>query len=170
MPADSFCADPVAWAVANGITNGTSETTFDPTGLCLRAHVVTFLHRAAGAPVPPTDENPFTDVKETDFFYKPVLWAVNRGITNGISATKFGAADVCNRAAVVTFLWRAMGSPEPETAENPFVDVKTTDFFYKPVLWAVEKGITQGLDATHFGPASPCNRAQVVTFLYRAYK
>ncbi len=123
----------------------------------------------AGSPVPPTDENPFTDVKETDFFYKPVLWAVNRGITNGVSATKFGSYDVCNRAAVVTFLWRAMGSPEPETNENPFVDVKTTDFFYKPVLWAVENGITNGLDATHFGPGSPCNRAQVVTFLYRAY-
>ena len=169
VPADSFYADPVQWAVDNGITNGTSEETFDPNGQCLRAHVVTFLHRAAGSPVPPTDENPFTDVKETDFFYKPVLWAVNRGITNGTSATTFGSFDTCNRAAVVTFLWRAQGSPEPTSTQNPFVDVTPTDFFYKAVLWAVENGITNGVDATHFGPTSGCNRAQVVTFLYRAY-
>ena len=95
---------------------------------------------------------------------------MEKGITNGISATQFGSANVCNRASVVTFLWRAMGSPEPETVGNPFVDVKSTDFFYKAVLWAVENKITNGVDATHFSPAGTCNRAQVVTFLYRAYK
>ena len=75
----------------------------------------------------------------------------------------------CNRAAVVTFLWRAAGSPEPESTDNPFADVKESDFYYKPVLWAIENGITNGVDATHFGPTTACNRAQVVTFLYRAY-
>ena len=70
---------------------------------------------------------------------------------------------------MVTFLWRAAGQPEPTATENPFTDVKTGDFFYKAVLWAVEYGITNGVDATHFGPATECNRAQVVTFLYRAY-
>ena len=94
---------------------------------------------------------------------------MEKGITNGISATKFGSYDVCNRAAVVTFLWRAAGEPEPQSTANPFVDVKPGDFFYKPVLWAIENDITNGIDATHFGPTSPCNRAQVVTFLYRAY-
>ena len=88
---------------------------------------------------------------------------------NGTSATTFGSFDTCNRAAVVTFLWRAQGSPEPTSTKNPFVDVKSTDFFYKAVLWAVENGITNGIDATHFGPTNGCNRAQVVTFLYRAY-
>ena len=169
VPTDSYYAEAVAWAVENGITTGATEDTFNPQGQCLRAHAVTFLHRAAGSPVPPTDENPFTDVKETDFFYKPVLWAVHRGITNGINATEFGTYNACSRAAVVTFLWRNAGSPEPKSTKNPFVDVKTGDFFYKPVLWAVENGITNGVDATHFGPSAICKRAQVVTFLYRAY-
>ena len=136
---------------------------------CLRAQVVTFLWRAAGCPVPFDTDNPFADVKSSDFFYQPVLWAVDKGITNGVSTTAFGSYANCNRAAVVTFLWRAAGSPEPQSTSHPFVDVKTTDFFYKPVLWAVEKGITNGVDATHFGPTTDCNRAQVVTFLYRAY-
>ena len=164
-----FFYDPVMWAVENGITTGATATTFNPGGTCLRAQVVTFLHRAAGNPEPTSTKNPFTDVKSTDFFYKPVLWAVEKGITNGTTATTFGSYDNCNRAAVVTFLWRNAGSPEPKSTKNPFVDVKSTDFFYKPVLWAVEQGITNGLDATHFGPATACNRAQVVTFLYRAY-
>lgn len=88
----------------------------------------------------------------------------------GTSATAFGPNDQCMRAHVVTFLWRAAGSPEPLGTENPFVDVKPTDFYYKPVLWALENGITSGMDAVHFGPMSYCNRAQVVTFLYRAYE
>ena len=165
----SFYIDPVLWAVENGITNGATATTFNPNGTCLRAHVVTFLHRAAGNPAPASNKNPFNDVKSIDFFYQPVLWAVEKGITNGTSATTFGSYANCNRAAVVTFLWRAAGSPEPKSTNNPFVDVKATDFFYKPVLWAVEKGITNGVDTTHFGPGTDCNRAQVVTFLYRAY-
>lgn len=165
----SFYYEPVMWAVENGVTSGTSATTFDPSGLCLRAHVVTFLYRAAGSPAPNSTKNPFTDVKSGDFYYNPVLWAVENGITQGVSKTQFGSTQVCNRAAVVTFLWRAFGSPEPKSTNNPFVDVKNTDFFYKPVLWAVENGITAGIDATHFNPAGACNRAQVVTFLYRAY-
>ena len=165
----TFYYEPVMWAVENGITSGTSETTFSPSGLCLRAHVVTFLHCAAGSPVPSSTQNRFTDVKSGDFFYKPVLWAVENNITQGISEKQFGSAQVCNRASVVTFLWRAFGSPEPKSDKNPFVDVKSTDFFYKPVLWAVENGITSGADATHFNPAGACNRAQVVTFLYKAY-
>ena len=170
VPEDSWYIDPVLWALENGITTGATETTFNPNGTCLRAQVVTFLHRAEGSPAPSATENPFTDVKSTDFFYKPVLWAVEESITNGTSATTFGSYDNCNRAAVVTFLWRAAGCPEPETTENPFSDVKPTDFFYKAVLWAVENGITNGVDATHFGPTQTCNRAQVVTFLYRAYQ
>ena len=169
VPVGSFYEEPVLWALENGITNGTTDTTFDPNGKCLRAHVVTFLHRVEENPEPAFPDNPFSDVKTTDFFYKPVLWAVENGITNGVSADKFGSYDVCNRAAVVTFLWRSAGCPEPDSTDNPFVDVKPSDFFYEAVLWAVENGITNGLTSTEFGPTSPCNRAQVVTFLYRAY-
>ena len=169
VTAQDFYCGPVLWALENNITTGASETSFNPNGHCLRAQVVTFLHRAAKNPEPVSTVNPFTDVKTSDFFYKSVLWAVEKGITNGVSATEFGSYAVCNRAAVVTFLWRAAGSPEPVSTANPFTDVKTTDFFYKPVLWAIENGITNGLSATKFGPTADCNRAQVVTFLYRAY-
>ena len=164
-----FYEEPVAWAVEHGITSGTSATTFNPSGECLRAQVVTFLHRAAENPEPASYVNPFTDVKKTDFFYNPVLWAVEQGITNGISATEFGSYATCNRAAVVTFLWRAAGSPEPNSTEHPFTDVPAGAFYEKAVLWAIENGITNGISATEFGPGNPCNRAQVVTFLYRSY-
>ena len=169
VPAGAFYDAPVLWALEKGITTGATEDTFDPNGSCLRAQVVTFLHRAEGNPPSTSTVNPFTDVPAGVFFEGPVLWAVEKGITNGVSATAFGSYANCNRAAVVTFLWRAAGSPNPKSTSNPFVDVKTTDFFYKAVLWAVENGITNGVDATHFGPATECNRAQVVTFLYRAY-
>ena len=165
-----FFYDPVMWAVVNGVTTGATENTFDPNGSCLRAHVGTFLHRAAGNPEPSSTNNPFTDVASGSFFYKPVLWAVEEGITNGTSPTTFGAYNNCNRAAVVTFLWRAAESPEPTSTTNPFVDVATDAFYYKAVLWAVENGITNGVDATHFGPTANCTRGQVVTFLYRTYK
>ena len=115
-----------------------------------------------------TRVNPFVDVNENNFFCDSVLWAVEKGITAGVDATHFGPAAACGRAQVVTFLWRAAGSPEPTNTNNPFVDVNEGNYFYKAVLWAVGKGITAGVDATHFGPTLPCTRAQVVTFLWRA--
>ena len=169
VPADSFYYDSVAWAVENGITNGTSDTTFSPEKTVTRAEAVTFLWRAAGQPEPTATVNPFADVTENDFFYKAVLWAVEKGITNGMTETTFGPLKTANRAQIVTFLWRAMEKPTAE-AENPFVDVAEQDFYYDAVLWAVEKGITSGMDTEHFSPAGECNRAQMVTFLYRAYK
>ena len=131
--------------------------------------MVTFLWRAAGSPEPTTTGNPFVDVKETDFYYKAVLWAVEKGITNGLDATHFGPLSYCNRAQVVTFLYRSLGSPQTNAQSNPFTDVPDGLWFTAPVLWAVGKGITNGLSATTFGPESICNRAQIVTFLYRAY-
>ena len=167
VPNDSFCIDPVLWAVEKGITTGTSATTFDPNGKCARAIVVTFLWRAAGSPEPETANNPFTDVKESDFYYKAVLWAVEEGITTGTSATTFSPTELCNRATVVTFLYRAMGSPEVSTTENPFSDVKVDSWYGPAVLWAVENGITNGMGGNLFGVGATCTRAQVVTFLYR---
>jgi len=167
VPVGEFYFDPVEWAVEKGITTGASETTFNPGDNCLRGHVVTFLWRAAGSPEPTSNENPFSDVTENDFFYKAVLWAVENEITNGISATKFGPYTECNRAQVVTFLWRAQGKPTVTETDHPFTDVDADQFYYQPMLWAVENGITNGLTATTFGPGAVCNRAQVVTFLYR---
>lgn len=88
---------------------------------------------------------PFTDVKETAYYYDAVTWAVEKGVTNGTSATTFGPNNNCTRGHVVTFLWRASGSPEPTKTQNPFKDVKSTQYYYKAVLWAVEKGITTGI-------------------------
>ena len=131
--------------------------------------MVTFLWRAAGCPKPTIRNNPFMDVKETDFYYSAVLWALENGITTGTDASHFSPMGVCNRAQVVTFLWRTFGQPAVESAEHPFTDVQANSWYEAPVLWAVENGITAGLTATTFGPASNCNRAQIVTFLYRAY-
>ena len=167
VPNDSFCIDPVLWAVEEGITTGTSATTFDPNGKCARAIVVTFLWRAAGSPEPTATENPFSDVKESDFYYKAVLWAVENGITTGTSATTFDPGALCNRATVVTFLYRAQGSPAVNSSENPFSDVKTDSWYGPAVLWAVENGITNGMGDGTFGVGASCTRAQVVTFLYR---
>ena len=167
VPEDSFYFLPVLWAVDAGITNGATETAFNPGGDLLRAQVVVMLWRAAGQPEPESSDNPFTDVKESDFYYKAVLWAVERGITNGTSVTTFGPMGVTNRAQVVTFLWRYLGQPEAGT-ENPFADVDASSWYGKPVLWAVENGITNGMSATEFGVNTNCNRAHMVTFLYRS--
>lgn len=111
----------------------------------------------------------FIDVKASDFFYEPVKWAVNNKITNGTSSTTFSPYKNCNRAEIVTFLWRAAGSPEPTVTHNPFTDVNSVRdaSYYKAILWASQKGITAGTNATTFSPYQECTRSQIVTFLYR---
>ena len=163
-----FYYDSVLWAVENGITNGVDATHFGSMNACNRAQVVTFLWRAAGSPAPAGAEIPFVDVEQGTWYADAVLWAVENGITNGLSATTFGPEQVCNRAQVVTFLWRAKGSPEPGLEENPFTDVEAGSWYESPVLWALENGVTTGASATAFDPNGQCLRAQVVTFLYRA--
>ena len=158
--------EPVYWAVDNGITSGTSATTFSPYNSCTRGQVMSFLWKANGSPIV-GGSNPFTDVKESDYFYNAVLWAVSQGITSGTSATTFSPYNPCTRAQVMSFLYKAMGSPEVSSS-NPFTDVKESDYFYAPVLWAVSQGITNGTSATTFGPYNTCTRAQVMTFLYKA--
>ena len=162
----AYFYQPVYWAVEYGITSGTSATTFSPYNSCTRAQVMAFLYKAMGSPEV-SGSNPFTDVKESDYFYKPVLWAVSQGITSGTSATTFSPYNPCTRAQVMSFLYKAMGSPEV-SGSNPFTDVKESDYFYKPVLWAVSRGITNGTSATTFGAYNTCTRAQVMTFLYKA--
>ena len=163
---DSYYIDHILWALDEGITTGVNDTHFDPYGDCIRGQVVVFLWRAMGKPGH-TIANPFVDVTETDFFYDAVLWAYENGITTGVSPDHFDPYGQCNRAQVVTFLWRAMNKPESE-AEVTFPDVPADEFYFDAVAWAVEKGITTGLDDGTFGSLDVCNRTQVVTFLYRA--
>ena len=113
-------------------------------------------------------KTPFEDVKTTDYFYEPVVWAYVEGITTGTTATKFAPQSTCTRGQVVTFLWRAMGKPEPDTKTNPFGDVKESDYYYKPILWAVEKGITTGTSEKRFSPDVTCTNAHILTFIWRA--
>ena len=159
---------PVLWSYYHDpqITNGTDDTHFSPNKDCTRAQIVTFLWKAAGAPEPETSNNPFTDVKEGKYYYKAVLWAVENGVTNGVSADTFGVNQPCKREQAVTFLWKFAGSPEPKTAENPFADVKEGKFYYKAVLWALENEVTNGVSANQFGVGKTCTRGQIVTFLY----
>ena len=111
--------------------------------------------------------NPFEDVAEDAYYYDAVLWAYDNGITQGKDDTHFLPNNICNRAQVVTFFWRAMGEPEPESTVNPFVDVAEDAYYYKAVLWAYYKGVTTGKDETHFQPNATVTRSQVVTFMYR---
>lgn len=111
---------------------------------------------------------PFADVRDRDWFIQPVLWAKEQNITGGISENKFGPNEGCTRAQVVTFLWAANGKPEPKSTDNPFKDVADDAWYLKPVLWAVEQGITGGVSKDKFGPEQTCTRGQIVTFLYAA--
>ena len=167
-----YCYAPVLWAVYHSpqITKGTDAAHFSPNAACTRGQVVTFLWRAAGCPKPAGTDNPFTDVRPGDYFYKAVLWAVEKGVTRGTSDTLFSPNDGCTRGQVVTFLWRAAGSPVPSGAGTAFADVKPGAFYEKAVAWAVEKGITRGMTETTFAPNAACTRGQVVTFLYRSDK
>ena len=167
VPEGAYYADPVAWAVEKGVTNGTSKTTFSPNKTCTRAEMVTFLWRAAGSPKPESAENPFDDVPAGRFYTDAVLWAVEQGITQGTSETTFSPNETVTRAQTVTFLWRMAKRPAPTSETNPFKDVPAGKYYTNAVLWAVEKGITNGTEPDAFEPSSGCTRGQIVTFLYR---
>ena len=157
---DAWYAKQVKWAVDNGITSGTGDNTFSPDRTCSTAEILTFLWRAAGS-VEPTIANPFTDVTEADYFYKPAVWAYENGLVSG---TALNGAELCTRAATVTYLWKLAGAP---AAQAPaFVDVAADADYAQAVQWAVENGVTGGISATEFGPAVTCTRGQIVTFLY----
>ena len=160
--------DPIDWALVNGVTGGTSPTTFSPAAGCTRAQVVTFLWKAAGSPEPEeTDGFPFTDVPEDAYYRKAVAWAVENEITGGTSPTTFSPKKTCTRAQIVTFLWRFEGSPEADTSGLPFTDVPEDAYYRVPVVWALGRGITAGVAADRFGSKNTCTRAQIVTFLYK---
>ena len=164
----SWYYDSVRWAVNQGVTTGTSKAAFSPDATCTRGQVVTFLWRANGSTEPGNLRESFLDVKEGAFYYQAVAWAAEREITAGTSKNTFSPDAGCTRGQVVTFLWRAAGCPEPQIDADIFRDVKKNAYYYKAVAWAVENKITNGMDATHFGPDDTCTRAQIVTFLCRA--
>ena len=112
----------------------------------------------------------FVDAPAGSYFYEAVMWAVENGVTTGASASRFDPNGICTRAQTVTFLWRAAGSPKPETRTMPFADVPAGSYYYDAVLWAVENGITKGTSDTRFSPDDTCTRAQIVTFLWRSEK
>ena len=168
VSAGDWFANPVLWAVQKGITNGTSPTEFSPEDPCTRGQIVTFLWRSFGSPEPTKTDNPFVDVSSNMYYYKAVLWAVEQGITTGVSKTEFEPDATCTRGQVATFLWRACGKPAPESNSNPFSDVDSNMYYYQPILWAVEQGVTNGTGGGKFSPEESCTRGQIVTFLYRA--
>ena len=173
VPANKYFYLPVIWASHSNplITGGTDATHFSPDKTCTREQIVTFLWKSAGAPdwFDENTTNPFTDVKPGKYYEKAVLWTVEKGITGGVSANKFGVGKPCTREQAVSFLWKNAGSPEPETEECPFSDVQKGKYYYKAVLWAVENGITGGVGGGKFGVGKPCTRAQIVTFIYKVY-
>ena len=162
--------DAIMWAYKSKITTGVTDTTFAPKDSCTRAQIVTFLYRAAGSPeVSESVTNPFTDVSKDSVYYNAIMWAVEKGITTGVTKTTFEPGSPCTRAQIVTFLYREAGSPElAKDAANPFSDVSDSSVYYNAILWAVEKGITTGVTETTFVPNDTCTRAQAVTFLFRA--
>ena len=169
VPAGSYYEDAVVWAVEKGITSGTSAVTFDPNGNCTRAQAVTFLWRAAGSPAPKTKVMPFTDVPAGSYYYDAVLWAMEQGITKGTSDTAFSPNATCTRAQIVTFLWRANGSPAV-SGNSAFTDVAADAYYAAAVAWAEKNGVTGGIGNGLFGSGNNCTRAQIVTFLYRSVK
>ena len=175
VSSDSYCAGAVKWAVENGVTNGTTATTFSPNAACTRGQIVTFLWRAAGSPAPKTTVNPFTDVAADAYYAKAVLWAVENGITNGTTAATFSPDAPCTRAQAVTFLFRgaiANGLEAVTLQEliSGFSDAASLPGYAVSAMnWALANGIVQG-NGGALMPNNTCTRGQIVTFLYRASK
>ena len=167
VPANAYFADAVKWAVDKGITNGLSDTMFGPYESCTRAQIVTFLWRAAGSPEPKTASS-FTDVPASAYYAKAVAWAVENGITNGMTETTFAPNATCTRGQSVTFLYRALKGTASGSAN--FTDVKSDAFYADAINWAVANNVTNGTSNTTFSPNADCTRAEIVTFLYRAYQ
>ena len=162
---------PVIWAVSHEpqITAGIGNSQFGSNNNCTREQIVTFLWAANGKPEPEGTGATFSDVSADAWYYKPVAWAVENGITSGMGDGSFGVGQSCTRAQAMTFLWAAKGKPAPETAASPFSDVSEGDWYYDAVLWAYENEVTAGMGDGSFGANSTCTRAQIITFLYKAY-
>ena len=163
----AYYYEAVKWAQEKGITGGIGNGLFGPNQPCTRGQIVTFLWRAAGSPVVNYAMN-MTDVAEDAYYGEAVRWALSEGITTGTGDGKFSPDATCTRAQSVTFLFRAIGKLVDSKAE--FIDVLTDSYYANAVAWAVENGVTNGIGDGLFGPDNSCTRAQIVTFLFRAYR
>ena len=163
----AYYYEAVKWAQEKGITGGIGNGLFGPNQPCTRAQIVTFLWRATGSPEPKAMSS-FADVSTDAYYAKAVAWAVENGITTGTGDGKFSPDATCTRAQSVTFLFRAIGKLVDSKAE--FSDVLTDSYYANAVAWAVENGVTNGIGDGLFGPDNSCTRAQIVTFLFRAYQ
>jgi len=165
VPEDAYFAPAVQWALDNGVTTGTSSTTFSPDATCTRGQVVTFLWRASGCPEPEAGSCPFTDVAPGSYYEKAVLWAVEYGITNGTSETEFSPDALCTSAHILTFLFRSLEEAQPVITETlPGVDPNA--YYAKPLTWASNNDMLR--DMEDFEINAPCSRAMTMTWLYRA--
>lgn len=157
--------DAVRWAAEQGITTGTSADLFSPSDPCTRGQMVTFLWRAAGSPSVGGTLT-FTDVSEDAYYAPAVRWAASVGVTSGTGAGRFSPDDPCTRGQMAAFLYRWQQAPAA-SGSNPFADVADSDYYYAAVLWAYQKGVTQGVSASAFAPSAPCTRGQMAMFLYQ---
>ena len=167
VPANAYFADAVKWAVDKDVTNGLTDTMFGPYESCTRTQIVTFLWRAAGSPEPKTASS-FTDVPASAYYAKAVAWAIENGITNGMTETTFAPNATCTRGQSVTFLYRALKGTA--SGSTNFTDVKSDAFYTDAINWAAANNVTNGTSNTTFSPNADCTRAEIVTFLYRAYQ
>ncbi len=154
----------IAWAYNNNVIKGTTDTTFEPNRECRRCDLAVMLYRMYGKPSVSGMSIPFTDVKSSDYFYKAVVWAYNKGYIKGTSATTFKPNGTITRQDMVVILWRMAGSPVV-TQENPFTDVDKSSYAYKAIMWAYKNKITSGTSSTKFSPKSNCLRYQLAVFL-----
>lgn len=162
-----YYGNAVVWCFSKGLVNGMTDATFVPDASCTRAQFVMMLYRQAGSPDISADtDNPFADVSENAWYYKAVMWAVENGITSGVDATHFAPDSALTRAQVVTFLYRAAGSPE-YSGSTQFEDVPEGAWYAAAVAWAEENNVTNGMDDTHFAPEVDCTRAMIATLFYR---
>ena len=165
---NAYYVDAVEWMLKREVTQGTTETTFSPNLNCTRAQIVTFLWRAAGSPEPKGTVS-FADVPAGSYYAKAVAWAIENGITGGTGNGKFSPNATCTREQAVAFLYRASGSPAV-SGGSAFSDVAASAYYADAVAWAEQNGVTGGIGNGEFGTGSDCTRAQIVTFLYRAYQ
>ena len=171
VPNDAYYYEAIKWAAENGVTGGIGNGLFGPNQPCTRAQIVTFLWRAAGSPVV-NYLMPFTDVDEGAYYAEAVRWAASCGIVTGLTETTFGTNGVCTRAQAATMIYRyaqaqGKGFTGAWMFHLPFTDVP--EWAYESVAWCYMNGVTTGVNETAFAPGNDCTRAQIVTFLWRAF-
>ncbi len=166
VPQDAYYKNPVDWAVSKGVTDGVSETEFAPDAACTRAQIVGFLWKLAGRPEAEKAAR-FQDVSPEDWYYEPICWAVETGVTDGVSESEFQPDRTCTRCEGAAFLYKFYGRAAAAGAV-PFTDVSRSDWYHTAVLWCVENGIVSGMTPTVFAPFEVFTRAHIVTMLCRA--